>query len=566
MAVWETLFSKKNKDTNLKENSENLKTSNIPNNKTLSAIVISPEHPFFVVHKLHNPNIEQNSIYLNLICSDKNFDFASNYNYKSEKEIILKSLDIAANRRLNQAFLDKEKKILNDLDEEAFVYISSDKMLACVLIFPPVGNGEKLKNSKILQNVIDRGVSFGLDFDLLYSIPQDEKRYLSLYLIACGKTPVDGKDGYIVELYSTEVYTNMEKNEISHVDYAHLNLSRRIQKGGVICEIVPPTVGVSGITVTRDLLVPPPKDGQVAVIPKGRNTCLSKDGRYLVAEKDGNVTYVGEKFQVKPILEISHDIKSIDEQHDINFLGDIHIHGDICSGVTIRATGDIQIDGVVEACNIEAGENIVVLGGVQGQYNATLRSHKGIYAKYLEHCHVYAQDVVQADCIIDCNVYSNGTVTAKTGLGAVVCGKIHSANQVSAKVIGSKAEQQIDIILGGLPCDETEKEQIETELNKISNEMNIVSARPKSPKNDEMLSKLRLNQCIAKMKLDKIQKEFDKYNLKICDNDTRLLVCDKIYPKTCVKIGKDFFEVEYEKSNCIIGLNKDKNIDYISNN
>ena len=39
---------------------------------------------------------------------------------------------------------------------------------------------------------------------------------------------------------------------------------------------------------------------------------------------------------------------------DINFLGDVCIHGDICSGFTVRAIGNITVGGVVEACTVEA--------------------------------------------------------------------------------------------------------------------------------------------------------------------------------------------------------------------
>lgn len=580
MARWEKLFSKNNKNDNLQnvpnssDNSNQLKTDNITDDKkntdsltqTVSSIVVPSEHPFNVIYTVYSDDKKQNSFFVDMLSSSKNFEIASNYNNKSEAEKILKMLHIFSTRRISHAFPDKTQQSLQDLDEEIFVHVSSDKMLAWISIFPPIGKGKTLTNSQILQILIDRGVSFGIDFDFLYSLPNDKKRYFCLFLIACGKPPIDGEDGHIVELYSRDVYTHMEKAELSHVDYARLNLNRKIQKGGVICEIIPPTLGISGITVTRDLLLPPPKDGQAANIPKGRNTGLSKDGRYLIAEKTGNILYSGGNFQVKPILEIFNGIKSSDEQHDINFLGDIHIHGDVCVGVTIRATGDVQVDGVVEACNIEAGENIIALGGVQGQYNATIRAHKGIYAKYLEHCTAYAQDVIQADCIIDCNIYSNGTVTTRTGLGVITCGTIRSSREVSAKIVGSKAGIQTSIIIGGFPCDEVEKEQIITELNDINKKIEIMSSEPKSPNNNDALSKLRLNQCVAKMKLDKFEKDFKSYYLSICENDNRLLICDKVYPGACVTVDKSFLEIESEKSNCLIGLNEDGNISCINNN
>ena len=97
----------------------------------------------------------------------------------------------------------------------------------------------------------------------------------------------------------------------------------------------------------------------------------------------------------------------------------------------------MQIDGVVQDCTIEAGESVIVLDGIQGQYSTTIRAHKSVYAGYLEHCTVYARESVQANCIVDFHVYCNVPVTARTGLGAIVSGSIQRAKGVSSKVIGS---------------------------------------------------------------------------------------------------------------------------------
>ena len=273
--------------------------------------------------------------------------------------------------------------------------------------------------------------------------------------------------------------------------------------------------------------------------------------------------YQGKNFQVKPVLEILNGIGPKDE-HNINYLGDVHIHGDVCPDVVIRATGDVQIDGVIEACTIEAGENVVVSDGIQGQHAATIRAHKSVFARYLENCDVYAQGVVQADCIIDCNIYSNGTVTARTGKGIIVRGMIRSSKGVFAKTVGSHADHETKVILGGLPCDEQEQGAIEEELNKAIQEINRISAQPKSRENDSLLSKLRLNQCVAKMKLERFQKELEAYNQSIHGNDPRKLICNEIYPGTEVTIQDKVFTVQYLQAKCTIGIRDDGRLGYIS--
>ena len=542
------------KKTNNISESDDISESQSISNKF--DIVIDSYSSFFRLYSISTK--KYNELKINLLSDDEENEFFTEEIFNLESENIKKSIELESNKRLEQIFSINNSNI-KDLDETSFVYVSTNKMFAWILLFPAVGDGEKLTGSQLLQTLIDNGVTFGINYDKLYAIPKYDDRYFNLYLVAKGRLPIEGKDGSIVELYNRNVDINLPNNELSHVDYAKINLSNKIKEGGVICEIISPTQGISGITVTRDLLMPPPKNGQPAYIPKGRNTTLSEDGRYLIAKKSGYIGYSGNKFQVKPVLEIFNSIKNDDEKN-INFLGDVHIHGDVCEGTVIRATGDIKIDGIIESCTLEAGENIVVMSGIQGYHGSTIRAHKSIYAKYLENCDVYAQENIKADCIIDCNIYSNGSVTTETGMGVIFRGTIRSAKGVYAKVIGSKAEIETNIILGGLPCDEVEKTLIAKELKDINIEIETISNMPKSVENEMKLSKLRLNQYVAEMKLDKFEKDFELNNKEY---DLCKVVCKKVYPGTNVTIEQSTFKVNNINSDCIIGLKENGSIDYI---
>nr|WP_300127774.1 FapA family protein [uncultured Butyricicoccus sp.] len=556
MAGWKGLFSRKQNDV-----PENQSDSN--KNATAFEVVMAPTCKISSLYELSHTRQSQKSFRIPVIASSQKEIVLSNEQIKIEQAKLKNSLEMAAKKRWMKAFSHGMDRPVDSLDEDVFVHIADNKMMAWVLLFPALGTGKQLTGSYILRELINQGVTFGIDYNFLYSLHTQEKFDFCLFPVAYGKLPVSGQNGRIVELYPRDVDLKNEHCELSHVDYAWLNLRRKVQKGGVICEIIPPMPGISGIAVTRELILPELLEGQAVEVPQGRNTCLSEDGRYLVAEKEGNVGYSGKNFQVKPILEIFNGIGPKDE-HNINFLGDVHIHGDVCPNVVIRATGDVQIDGVIEACTIEAGENVVVSDGIQGQHGATVRAHKSVYARYLENCDVYAQGVVQADCIIDCNIYSNGTVTARTGKGIILRGTIRSSQGVFAKVIGSRADQETHIVLGGLPCDEEEQDKIAEELQKATDEINRISAMPKTRENDSILSKMRLNQCVAKMKLERFQKDLEAYNASIRGNDPRKLISNHIYPGTEVTILDKVFTVQYLQANCTIGIRDDGRLGYIS--
>lgn len=435
-----------------------------------------------------------------------------------------------------------------DVDEMAIVIPALNEMMAWLFLLPPVGQGAQLSASQLHQALLRRGITFGINWNALCSISDCPHRYFYLFPIAFGKAPVPGRDGEILDRYPRVLEETVQVNELGQADYETLNLVREIHQGDIICEIVPPTAGMPGHTVTGKS-VPAPQ-GKQAEVPQGRNTCLSEDGACLVAERDGHLCFSGHSFQVRPVLDLYETSETC--QRSIKFLGDVHIHGDLCSGATICAIGNVQIDGAVEICTVEAGENIIVSSGVQGQGRAVLRAQKSIYAKYLENCNVYAQESVQADCIINCKVYSNGDVRVRTGRGVIIGGTIRAAREVSAATVGSKAERATLIMLGGQPCEEAERAQILEQIRDMEEEMKKLARQGTSDACEQQKSKLRLSQCVAKMKLEKIDKDLEEQAEACIACDQRQLRCDTAYPGTTVSMDHESYRVVKEERSCVI--------------
>lgn len=430
------------------------------------------------------------------------------------------------------------------LDEGAVIFLSSDAMVAWLLLLPAVGEGKQLSASQIHQALMRRGVTYGICWNTICEMSECPQRNFHIFTIACGKMPVRGQDGAVVDRYPRVLEANLKVDELGAADYEALNLVQDIREGDVICDIVLPTKGKSGRTVTGKAVAA--AEGHPAQVPQGRNTCLSEDGTQLLAQRDGHLYFSGRSFQVKPVLHLYED--HFPSEPSIKFLGDIHIHGDLCGDVSVYAIGNVQIDGVIEGCKVEAGENIIVSSGVLGQDRAVLHAQKSVYAKYLEHCSVYAVESVQADCIISSNVYSNGDVRVRTGRGAVVGGIIRAAREVSAITIGSKAERETQVMLGGKPCEEAERMQIAAEIQEIERAM-------AQDREETSVSKLRLRQCVAKMKLEKIEKDLEEDVKRNLESDCCRMQFDTAYPGTSVSMRHLTYHVEREMHDGTIGLN-----------
>lgn len=447
-----------------------------------------------------------------------------------------------------EQYYGKNTAFPDDWDEQAIVYLSEDQMAAWLLLIPPAGEGHDLTQLAFEQQLADQGAIHGVDEELISHLLDLPDRYFCLFLIARGTPPVDGKDGYVIDRIPRETRPSAKLGELAKADYNMLHLVRRIEKGDVICEIVHATKATNGITVSGELV--PGKNGAKPEIPAGRNTKLSEDGRFLVAARSGHVEFSGLNFLVKPVLEIEGNVDR--STGDINFLGDVHIHGDVTNGSIVRAMGSIQIDGAIEVCTIEAGENLIVSSGVQGQDRAVIRAHKSVFAKYLEHCTVYARNSVEADCIIDCEICSNGDIRARTGRGVIIGGTMRAAREVTADIIGSKAERPTVIILGGLPCERYERRQILQELEDSKEELERLRLWVHRPETKKEIAALETSVRVARLKLERFDKEYEAY-FQAQSEERRRLYADVVYPQTEVRIDDAIEKITYLEHGCKIG-------------
>lgn len=472
-----------------------------------------------------------------------------------------------AKKRLSQAQETKDG-VEPSLNAEAMIFLTADQMSAWLLAYPPVGEGKELDRDQLTRVMADNGVKFGIEEELLDSLPEHQERYFHLFMVAHGKRPVEGKEGRVVDLFPRRVRREPKMDEFGRVDYRALNLVQNVEKGDTICQIYQSIPGENGRTVQdKEISAKPIKTLQ---IPKGNNTDISKDGTLLVATQAGNVEYNGRTFQVKPIFYIDGNVDY--STGNITFWGDVRVRGDVCSGFEVKATGTVTVDGVVEACTIEAGCDLIVSSGVQGNDQAVLRAHRNIYAKYLENCNVYTKENLRTDCLLNCNVYSNGMIQATSGRGVIIGGTIRAAHEVKARSVGSKTEVVTKILLGGLPFEEFEYENLKKELDGLKEELERLKNQPESRAKISQMTKLRLKLISDQNKLEQYEDELAMLKQEAKETETepgdtkgqetkqddRKLVSDIVYPGTVVAFGENIFKVQEEIRHCRITLVNDQ--------
>lgn len=432
------------------------------------------------------------------------------------------------------------------MDALSFVYVSSDRMYAFIMAFPPTGWGKELDRRLIYEALEKKKVTYGVDEELLDKLPEDYNRYFHLFLIAKGNKPMNGDNGYIVDYFLRHVERLPEMDEFGNVDYTSLGSEQNVKKGDLICEVIPPTEGIAGRTVLNQELRC--RNGKSVSLPKGKNTEVSEDGYKLLAAIDGRVEFSGRYFSVRPLLEISGNVDY--STGNINFIGDVLIKGDVCSGFSVRAMGDIKVCGVVESCEIEAGGDLIVVKGIVGNMETIVRSHHNIYSKYLVNSIVHARKNVHTDSIRYSNVYSDGEVEVCSGRGLIVGGQIRAAQGIEAKTVGSVYESPTSIILGGQPYASFEKELLTRTIKEMKEEMEKLERQPDSPFRTKRMSKLRLELSISGMKLNKFERDKERIDETLEKQGGCRLKCGTAHPRVSITIEDETVILDRTYNSC----------------
>ena len=437
-----------------------------------------------------------------------------------------------------------------DLDACPWFFLSSDKLYAWVLVFPPTGEGEELSREMFSRAVQAQGITYGVDANLADRLSNDESRYFNLFLLAEGRPALDGKNGSIMDYVPRVIERVLRVNEYDRVDYTALNLVHSVKAGEEICRLIPPTAGEPGRTVLDQEI--PAKSGKAVSLPKGRNTEISEDGETLLASIAGHVEFTGRSFQVKPVLDIAGNVDF--STGNIKFLGDVNIKGDVLTGFTVRAMGSIWVGGVVEAgSTVEAGGDLTVVKGILGDGTTTIRAHRCVFSKYIENATICARENLQSDAIINSSIYCDGEVVARSGRGSIIGGRVWAAKRVTATAVGAKSECRTSISLGGLPCTNFEQELARQELENLEAELETVERQPESPVKASLLAKLRIGVSAAEMKLRQLEDNLLDVEERPKEKDERL-ECGVAYPGTEVDFGEEVLRLQHENRQCVVRI------------
>jgi uncharacterized protein (DUF342 family) len=423
----------------------------------------------------------------------------------------------------------------NEQPKKIAVTISEDNMSAYLRLAVPTHGDKDYTYEDIKAAIEESGVKMGIDEGQIQTMLQ-KKLYNSNELIATGKKAEDGVDGEYELFFNLDDIGKPVIRADGSVDYRNMKMFELVSAGDKLAEYKPPTKGTFGYDVRGKLLIP--KQGRPKTPLRGKGFTVSEDGNTYYASVDGKVEYRNNDLNVKSVLTITGNVDI--SVGNIDFNGDVDIRGNVISGLTVSAKGNISIGGHVEAAIIRAGGNVTFKDGVNGKGLAKVESGGNISARFLENVTVNCMGDVYANYMLNCNVVAGGKVIIKGKQSSIQGGDVMGMIGVEVGNAGVETGVTTVIRVGATKAIRQEYADIVNKIRDIDSEIEMLDTLI------EKYGSLKETQP-EKFQQDMYNKVFQSKIIKNSEkaklNEDAMRLCDLIYAaeNANIKVMKNLY-------------------------
>lgn len=355
-----------------------------------------------------------------------------------------------------------KKEQIPPVNEMVVVSVMADRLTARGRFYPPAAGGALLDKESIVAEMIKAGVKYGVADASIESFLEN-RRYDEMVLLAEATLPVEGSDAQITYFFNTDLTQKPRVNEDGSVDFHHLDVISSVAEGDLLAELHPAVQGKPGIDVCGGLLRPVKVKQKILRV--GKNIKLSEDNLKAYSEVNGHAILEADIIFVSNLYEVPANVDT--STGDIDYEGNVLVHGNVIAGFSIRAKGDIIVEGVVEGAVLTAGGHIILKRGIQGMDRGVLTANGNVISRFIESATVEAGGYVSADAIMHSTISAKGDITVDGKKGFITGGMIRSGSMVSAKTIGSSMGTATNIEVGIEPAIITEYHELGKEQEDV---------------------------------------------------------------------------------------------------
>ncbi len=229
---------------------------------------------------------------------------------------------------------------------------------------------------------------------------------------------------------------------VNHYDRSAFTI---VKSGDTLGHIHLPTVGEDGRDVTGQTLQA--RQGQEAQLTFDE-TILLDAGSNLIAQTSGALMRADGHAMIEPQLEIPEYVDF--STGNINFNGDVVVQKGVRDCFTLKAEGDIEVRGLIEAATIIAGRDLIAAGGFAGREQGNAQIGGCLKGRYLDNIRGQVEEDLCIDReIINCRLTVHGSVLSPSG--SVIGGRLAVTRQLQINQLGSPAGASTEILIGCVP-------------------------------------------------------------------------------------------------------------------
>ncbi|MBI3902293.1 MAG: DUF342 domain-containing protein [Nitrosomonadales bacterium] len=320
----------------------------------------------------------------------------------------------------------------------------------------PTGGGSPVLPETVIGAAKSHGVTVELDVAAINKTLLEGGTNVR---VGYGRAPVPGADGRFEILIDNMKKRSPHLDEHGLADFRDLGAIVTVKPGDPLMRIVEPAAGVPGLTVTGKEI--PVKPGKSVSFPPELEgvTVAPADPHLLVAAIAGCPVVTKNGVMVEAICHVNNvDLHT----GNITYDGGVHVAGDVHSGMTVKATGDIVVEGTVEDALLEAGGDVTVKYGIMGsegdedatgnKMHATIKCGGSCTVKFAQDAHIFAGNgIFIHEAAMQCELSAAHQIivgSKGSSKGELIGGIARATMLVQARDIGSDDHPRTVVIVG----------------------------------------------------------------------------------------------------------------------
>ncbi len=338
-------------------------------------------------------------------------------------------------KRRQKLLLEETEEIIQGpateqvLDDRVTVFISKDEMEACI----EVAGGGDITEKAIMNKLKQSGVCQGILHDEVKALVE-EKKFGKTIVIAQGKTPEAGSDGWYEFFFDINPRRTPPILEDGTADFKNIKWFELVEEEQKIAYYHSAGFGLAGYTVTGKFLKA--KKGKEKSVLKGQGFKVEKDGKTYIASIAGKITYDGnDRLDISRVCTVGDVTLATG---NISFDGTIYVKGNVGSGVVISATENVIVDGYVEAAIIKSGGEVFLRKGVNGSGNGFIEAKTNVVGQFFEDVRINAGGDIVGQYCLNCVLNSENKIDLLGPKGLLLGGTARAARGVVAYTIGNR--------------------------------------------------------------------------------------------------------------------------------